>query len=82
MATHTVALSPLRKDALSDTSSTGDNPQVVSGRILPGVELRYGAGVFDSLAAITLRCRLMPRLYLEAASGVNQAFDVLHSFEY
>ena len=56
----------------------------LSGRrnILPGLQLKYGVGIFDSLATITLRYRLMPRLYLEAASGVNQAFDVLYSFEY
>ena len=48
----------------------------------PDLQLKYGVGIFDSLATITLRYRLMPRLYLEAASGVNQAFDVLYSFEY
>ena len=66
-----------------DTTGVGDSSQVVvSGYILPGLQLKYGVGVFDSLATITLRYRLMPRLYLEAASGVNQAFDVLYSFEY
>ena len=66
-----------------DTAGVGESSQVVvSGYILPGLQLKYGVGIFDSLATITLRYRLMPRLYLEAASGVNQAFDVLYSFEY
>ena len=77
-----------------DTSSD-DNSMITSalvglgvsqtGRIIGeigGLQLKYGVGIFDSLATITLRYRLMPRLYLEAASGVNQAFDVLYSFEY
>ena len=71
------------KDLGVDTAGVGESSQVVvSGYILPGLQLKYGVGIFDSLATITLRYRLMPRLYLEAASGVNQAFDVLYSFEY
>lgn len=71
------------RDLGIDTTGVGDSSQVVvSGYILPGLQLKYGVGIFDSLATITLRYRLMPRLYLEAASGVNQAFDVLYSWEY
>ena len=71
------------KDLGVDTAGVGESSQVVvSGYILPDLQLKYGVGIFDSLATITLRYRLMPRLYLEAASGVNQAFDVLYSFEY
>lgn len=66
-----------------DTTGVGDSAQVVvSGYILPGLQLKYGVGIFDSLATLTLRYRLMPKLYLEAASGVAQALDILYRFEF
>lgn len=66
-----------------DTQGSGDNSQVVvSGDIFPGLQVRYGVGIFDSLATITLRYQLMPRLYLEAVSGLDQAIDLLYQFEF
>lgn len=66
-----------------DTQGVGDDSQVVvSGYIAPGLQVKYGVGIFDSLATITLRYRLMPRLYLEAVSGLNQALDLLYQFEF
>ncbi|RNM23085.1 translocation/assembly module TamB [Dickeya undicola] len=66
-----------------DTQGVGDTSQVVvSGYVLPGLQVKYGVGLFDSLATLTLRYRLMPKLYLEAVSGMNQALDVLYQFEF
>ena len=66
-----------------DTAGVGDSQQVqVSGYVLPGLQVKYGVGLFDSLATLTLRYRLMPRLYLEAVSGVDQALDLLYQFEF
>ncbi|SLM64386.1 MULTISPECIES: autotransporter assembly complex protein TamB [Dickeya] len=66
-----------------DTQGVGDKSQVVvSGYVLPGLQVKYGVGLFDSLATLTLRYRLMPKLYLEAVSGVSQALDVLYQFEF
>ena len=66
-----------------DTTGTGDLQQVVvSAYVLPGLQVKYGVGIFDSLATLTLRYRLMPRLYLEAVSGVEQALDLLYRFEF
>ncbi|KFD24997.1 autotransporter assembly complex protein TamB [Yokenella regensburgei] len=66
-----------------DTQGVGDSSQVVvSGYVLPGLQVKYGVGIFDSLATLTLRYRLMPKLYLEAVSGVDQALDVLYQFEF
>lgn len=66
-----------------DTEGVGDSSKVaVSGYILPGVKVKYSVGLFDSLATLTLRYRVIPNLYIEAASGVNQALDVLYSFEF
>ena len=66
-----------------DTQGVGDSSQVVvSGYVLPGLQVKYGVGIFDSLATLTLRYRLMPKLYLEAVSGVDQALDLLYRFEF
>ena len=66
-----------------DTAGSGESQQVVvSAYLLPGLQVKYGVGIFDSLATLTLRYRLMPRLYLEAVSGVNQALDLLYRFEF
>lgn len=66
-----------------DTEGVGDNSQVVvSGYVLPGLQVKYGVGIFDSIATLTLRYRLMPRLYLEAVSGLDQALDLLYQFEF
>lgn len=66
-----------------DTAGVGDSSQVVvSGYVLPGLQVKYGVGIFDSLATLTLRYRLMPKLYLEAVSGLDQALDLLYQFEF
>lgn len=66
-----------------DTQGVGDSSQVVvSGYVLRGLQVKYGVGIFDSLATLTLRYRLMPKLYLEAVSGVDQALDLLYQFEF
>lgn len=70
-------------DLALDTQGVGDGSKVVvSGYVTPDLQVKYGVGIFDSLAALTLRYRLMPKLYLEAVSGVNQALDVLYQFEF
>ena len=66
-----------------NTEGVGDSSQVVvSGYVLPGLQVKYGVGIFDSIATLTLRYRLMPKLYLEAVSGVDQALDLLYQFEF
>lgn len=66
-----------------DTQGVGDSSQVVvSGYVLPGLQVKYGVGIFDSLATLTLRYRLMPKLYLQAVSGIDQALDLLYQFEF
>ncbi|XKM12993.1 translocation/assembly module TamB domain-containing protein [Orbaceae bacterium ac157xtp] len=71
------------KNLSLDTQGVGDNQKVVvSGYILPHLQLKYGIGIFDSLATFTLRYRLLPRLYLEAASGLDQTVDLIYQFEF
>lgn len=50
--------------------------------MLPGLKVKYGVGIFDSLATLTLRYRVIPKLYVEAATRVEQALDMLYSFEF
>ncbi|HGJ5875876.1 MAG TPA: translocation/assembly module TamB domain-containing protein [Arsenophonus sp.] len=70
-------------DLALDTQGVGDKSQVVvSGKITNDLQVKYGVGIFNSLATLTLRYRLMPRLYLEAVSGADQALDLLYQFEF
>lgn len=64
-----------------DTQGVGKDSQVVvSGYLNKNLQLKYGVDIFDSLATLTLRYQLMPRLYLEAISGIGQALDLLYQF--
>lgn len=69
------------EDVNIDTSGQGDNTQLsLSGTIAPGVQLRYGVGVFDSVSEVAIRYELLPKLYLEAVSGVSNAIDIYYQF--
>ena len=48
--------------------------------LLPGLQFQYGVGVFSPIAEFKLRYELMPRLYLQAMSGVAQAVDIFYRF--
>lgn len=66
-----------------DTEGVGNSSKVVvSGNVTKNLQVKYGVGIFDSLAALTLRYQLMPKLYLEAVSGINQTLDMLYQFEF
>lgn len=65
------------------TAGVGESSKVeVSGSITPRLKIKYGVGLFDGLAEVTVRYRLLPQLYLQSVSGVNQAFDLLYQFEF
>lgn len=66
-----------------DTKGAGNESQVtVSGYILPGLQVKYGVGIFDSVGEFTVRYRLMTNLYLDAISGVERAVDLIYQFEF
>ena len=46
------------------------------------LQVKYGVGLFDGLAEVTLRYRLMPQLYFQSVSSTNQVFDLLYQFEF
>ena len=71
------------QDLQLDTEGAGDDSQVtVSGYIMPGLQVKYGVGIFDSVGEFTVRYRLMQDLYVEAVSGLDSAVDLLYQFEF
>lgn len=70
-------------DVTLDSAGSGDDTQVsVSGYLRPGLQLQYGVGIYNSISEIRLRYELIPRLYLQALSGVGQALDLFYKFEF
>ncbi|RUR56486.1 translocation/assembly module TamB [Aeromonas veronii] len=68
-------------DVSLDTAGSGDNTQVtLSAYLLPGLQFQYGVGVFSPIAEFKLRYEVLPRLYLQAMSGVAQAVDIFYRF--
>lgn len=71
------------RDFQLEASGQGETAEVaVSGYLAPNLMLRYGVGVFEPENTLTLRYYLRPRLYLEAVSGAEGAFDLFYSFDY
>lgn len=65
------------------TTGAGDDYQVVvSGYVLPGLQVKYSMGLFDSIATITVRYRLLAQLFVEASSGAAHSLDLLYSFDF
>ncbi|KEQ15624.1 hypothetical protein GZ77_03235 [Endozoicomonas montiporae] len=70
------------KDFSVDTSGSGENTQVsVGGYIAPGLRLQYGTGIFNSVSEVKIRYEVLPRVYLQAVSGLGQALDVFYRFD-
>ncbi|MET4759275.1 translocation/assembly module TamB domain-containing protein [Endozoicomonas sp. NE40] len=71
------------KDFSVDTTGSGENTQVsVGGYIAPALRLQYGTGVFNSVSEVRIRYEVIPRVYLQAVSGLAQALDVFYRFEF
>lgn len=71
------------QDLQLDTAGAGEDSQVtVSGYIMPGLQVKYGVGIFKPLGEFTVRYRLMKGLYVEGVSGLESAVDVLYQFEF
>ncbi|MGR5096415.1 translocation/assembly module TamB domain-containing protein [Vibrio maritimus] len=70
------------QDLQLDTAGTGDDSQVtVSGYILPGLQVKYGVGIFNSLGEFTVRYRIIEDFYVEAVSGLYSSVTFLYQFE-
>ncbi len=71
------------QDLALDTTGSGDDSQVtISGYIAPGLQVKYGVGIFNSIPEFTVRYRLITDLYVEAVSGLDSAVDLLYQFEF
>ncbi|WP_375057948.1 translocation/assembly module TamB domain-containing protein [Zobellella sp. DQSA1] len=71
------------QDVSVDTAGTGDSTEVsISAYVLPGLQIGYGVGVFSAIGELRLRYELLPRLYLQATSGLSQAIDLFYKFEF
>lgn len=65
-----------------DASGQGDDTKLnLTGYIAPGVQIRYGVGVFNSAAEVALRYEITPKLYIEAmSSALRNALDLYWRF--
>ncbi|MBL1376422.1 translocation/assembly module TamB [Zobellella sp. CGMCC 1.18722] len=71
------------QDVSVDTVGSGDSTEVnISAYVLPGLQIGYGVGVFSAIGELRLRYELLPRLYLQATSGLSQAIDLFYTFEF
>jgi translocation and assembly module TamB len=67
------------KDLNLQTAGQGGDTQVqLSGQLAEGVKITYGIGVFDSVSEVSVHYQLLPQLYLEAVSGVNNTLDLYY----
>jgi translocation and assembly module TamB len=63
-------------------AGVGEETQVqISGRLSDKIQISYGLGVFDSVSEIKLRYDLLPDVYLEAVSGMQNALDLYYEIE-
>lgn len=66
-----------------NTQGSGDDTQVaVQGYVTRKIRLSYGYGVFNSVGEFKLRYELLRKLYVEMASSIDQAVDLIYSFEF
>ncbi len=53
-----------------------------SGYLSPDLFVRYQVGGFTPANSLLLRYRVLPRLFLEATGGIENALDLLYTFEF
>lgn len=69
------------KDFAIDTRGQGNDTRVeMSGYVLPGVQVRYGIGLFSALSEVIVRYEIIPKLYIELVTGVDSAVDLYYKF--
>jgi translocation and assembly module TamB len=65
------------------SSGSGESTQVgVQGYLTNRIMISYGYGVFTSVGEFRLRYELMRKLYAEFVSSVDQAVDLIYSFDF
>lgn len=65
------------------SSGSGDSTQVgVQSYITNRIMVGYGYGVFTSVGEFRVRYEILRKLYLEFVSSIDQAVDLIYSFEF
>ena len=54
----------------------------VGGNVALRLRIEYDAGVFNAISEVKVRYELIPRLYLQTVSGINQAINLLYQFDF
>ncbi len=68
-------------DLALEAEGSGDDTQItIGGYVAPGLRLQYGAGVFSSIGELKARYELLPKLYLQFVTGLDQAVDIFYRF--
>ncbi|HET8711999.1 MAG TPA: translocation/assembly module TamB domain-containing protein, partial [Spongiibacteraceae bacterium] len=62
-------------------SKTGESEAEVSGQLGKDLYVRYGRGLGQKSNSIAFQYRLTPKLMIETISGIEDALDLLYSFE-
>ncbi|HIV15409.1 MAG TPA: translocation/assembly module TamB domain-containing protein [Candidatus Avisuccinivibrio pullicola] len=71
------------QDVSFNATGSGDETQVaVQGYLTRKIRISYGYGVFNAVGEFKLRYEFMRRLYAEFVSSVDQAADLIYSFEF
>ena len=71
------------QDVQVGTAGSGEDTQVaVQGYITRRIRVSYGYGVFNAIGEFKVRYEFMRKLYAEFASSIDQAVDLIYSFEF
>ncbi len=62
------------------TGAYGTEAQI-SAYVLPRLYVRYGVSLEQDAASFTVQYQLTSRLFLEAISGLDNALDLIYTFE-
>lgn len=62
-------------------SATGGDEAELSGQLSQNLYVRYGRGLGEGNNSITFQYRLTPQLMIETISGIENALDLLYSFD-
>lgn len=66
-----------------DASGNSDDTSVsVTGYISPDLYIRYGVGLFNAESELSMRYQLTRRIYIEAASAVENTVDMIYRWKF
>ncbi len=66
-----------------DASGSSEDTNVnVTGYVTPDLYIRYGVGVFNAQNSLSARYQLTRRVYVEATSAIENAVDIVYSWQF